>query len=231
MSIEGKSQLDRDRTVESRTLHDAGLIEGGAKFESGVLQPTDEQIENMKAEMERDFFSKTKEGKADQVASNTLHAFFRILTSRIDGEGRVEKGQFKIRQFEVEGMSEEDLRDFYREAATRIGFGPEIRDFEFSGAPERNKAIAVRRLIIDHIGLFKSVFREAINFSLIGQDVEILRSDGRFESGWKVANYDKNDGHVRVEDQKRGLYKKIPLYSLVMLNSALFEKQYNSEDQ
>lgn len=206
MSEGVKYTPEQDENMGSRTLHDADLIKGGAKFENGILQPTESQIGEMKDEMDKDQHILTDEEKADGIASNNVSVFLTLLTAKVEMQEPQKIGD----------LSKEQLDSFFQEAVKRLGFGSEIND--------RNNASRLQKLIIDNNSLFQGVFREAASFTLSGQEVEVKRTSGEVEKGWKVENYDMAHGLVNVNDLSRGIFKAVPLYEFAMLNSALFQK-------
>lgn len=212
MGIEQGSQFSQeeiDKIQTQRALSDTELIRGGAIFEKGILQPTGEQIDNIKKEMDQDLYLKTEKGQADIMAARSLNIYLQMLTNQIGMQGKIPA---------VEGMSEEDLKSFYEVANCRIGFKPEVCDKKVNNPATQS----AKTLIEKNLDLFKGIFREARDFSLVGKDISVQRSDKRVERGWKIANYDKNSGFVRVEDNQRGLFKNVPLWELAMFNSTLF---------
>jgi hypothetical protein len=74
-----ESQLpEQDSLQEQRILHDAELVEGGARVEKSVVRPTEEQLEELRSEMLRDRGEYSPEEKTE------MHDLLGNILTKVD---------------------------------------------------------------------------------------------------------------------------------------------------
>lgn len=76
---------------------------------------------------------------------------------------------------------------------------------------------------IENRSMMRRITSEAENPSVFVPDLEVRvqRTNGEVESGWEIAARVEENGILTVNNVKRGLTKKIPLYEVMALNPDL----------
>lgn len=198
-----RSQEEIDAIEDERTLHDAALIKQGAHREQGILQPTDEQVEQMRAQMQYAVQYRQFEGTEEKKVLETHLRTLETLEAELRFYCGLNAGPLAGKE-RIRGDAE------YERALSILSIPkPQNRDEERQ----------LLRQIEAKSGYLRGVLRvlQKSPSLRIGSLVNIQRSSGTIEPGWQIKEVTPEAEFV-VVDPTETLLKTVPILEVAEVN-------------
>lgn len=195
------------RIEEERVLAQAELIRGGAAYENGAFKVTPEQRQEAEREMRDELFRSSPDYRHLHAREEQMTDLLQELFTRYRNGTEVFKGTGSESFLDVLNLREKRFEELL--SAMDLPY-PETRE-----AGE-----ALYRRVQQQIGRLRETMNLMTeNPSLrTGAEVDVRRSSGEMESGWKIEAIRSNGTARVIQEEKRLTKHAVPLGELAAWN-------------